>query len=505
MSRLFLLLFLMRDNVGQAQQQCLVTKEHILQSESWLESSVSPGLGGGVFDNDVVGDIISSLSTYFGDHIDWDALDGFSMAKVYDTKNIKMESHKIADDIKTDIEYHSRPPLEEFSFERVFLAPLSVQNEWNSAIARGSAGALIATDQTNIFFNGGNLTVREIEGETAEGLDMLIFLSKLEEDLDDTFYKTIPITLQYQRQKILFSLNMISSQVACLYDALEQRNSTVSGVFIKNVDKKKFVLFVSEFLGTVEKLLTSEKTIWLVQESYKTLKAKVKSYDYNPLFAEMYLMMMKAREVLLKIDVEAEIENLNEIHYSIAQSVWKLKTGQWPEMAKFVDNFFRKTYGSREFWVRLDKIYHAAVDGWKRLYEERQKEFEIAFGNEIIPFFKNLKNTMERVAAGDKNLIYKMMEKFEFDLENQIHQVNSFLSRNFLACWTRLHGLEHYDQLAEEISQCPDVQKLRELVFADWPQEEIFPPSFNKLAAKLHKTVLLVVSALFGSCENWIE
>ena len=69
------------------------------------------------------------------------------------------------------------------------------------------------------------------------------------------------------------------------------------------------------------------------------------------------------------------------------------------------------------------------MDGWKRLYEERQKEFEIAFGNEIIPFFKNLKNTMERVAAGDKNLIYKMMEKFEFDLENQIHQVNSFLSR----------------------------------------------------------------------------
>ena len=64
-------------------------------------------------------------------------------------------------------------------------------------------------------------------------------------------------------------------------------------------------------------------------------------------------MMMKAREVLLKIDVEAEIENLNEIHYTIAQSVWKLKTGQWPEMAKFVDNFFRKTYGSREFWVRL--------------------------------------------------------------------------------------------------------------------------------------------------------
>ena len=130
-----------------------------------LEASVPPGLSGGVFDNDVVGDIISSLSTYFGDHIDWDALHGLSMAKVYDSKNIKMASHEIADDIKTDIEYHSKPPVEEFSFERVFLAPLSVQNEWNSAIARGSAGALITADQTNIFFNGGNLTIKEIEGE----------------------------------------------------------------------------------------------------------------------------------------------------------------------------------------------------------------------------------------------------------------------------------------------------------------------------------------------------
>ena len=69
---------------------------------------------------------------------------------------------------------------------------------------------------------------------------------------------------------------------------------------------------------------------------------------------------MKVRELLLKIDIEAEIELLNEIHYTIAKSVWKLKTGQWPEMAKFVDNFFRNTYGAREFWVRLgtstDKI-----------------------------------------------------------------------------------------------------------------------------------------------------
>ena len=83
--------------------------------------------------------------------------------------------------------------------------------------------------------------------------------------------------------------------------------------------------------------------------------AEPKFFSVDP-----YLSFMKVRELLLKIDIEAEIELLNEIHYTIAKSVWKLKTGQWPEMAKFVDNFFRNTYGAREFWVRLgtstDKI-----------------------------------------------------------------------------------------------------------------------------------------------------
>ena len=191
---------------------------------------------------------------------------------------------------------------------------------------------------------------------SVEHLEMIIALTKLEEGLDDTFFKTIPLTLQYQRQQILFYLKMVSSQVSCLYDALEQRNSTMARLFTKNVEKKRFVLFLTEFLETLEKLVSSEKTIWVLQKSYTTLKSKVKSYDYNPLFAEMYLMFMKAREILLKIDIEAEIEHLHEIHYSITKSIWKLKTGQWPEMAKFVDNFFRKTYGSRDFWIRLGKF-----------------------------------------------------------------------------------------------------------------------------------------------------
>ena len=65
----------------------------------------------------------------------------------------------------------------------------------------------------------------------------------------------------------------------------------------------------------------------------------------------------------------------------------------------------------------------------KSQYDERQNEFEEDLLNEIIPFLKELKNTLDRVAEGDKNLILDMMDKFECDLEDQLKQVNSLLSR----------------------------------------------------------------------------
>ena len=191
-------------------------------------------------------------------------------------------------------------------------------------------------------------------------MEVMMALSELEHDLDNAIYKTLPMALQYQRQQIVTYLQIFSSQVGCLYDAFEARNSSASRIFIENVERKKFVVFMTEFIETLQKLVRSEKTVWMVQMTYKIAKSKIKSYDYNSLFAELYLSFMKVRELLLKIDIEAEIELLNEIHYTIAKSVWKLKTGQWPEMAKFVDNFFRNTYGARQFWVRLgtstDKI-----------------------------------------------------------------------------------------------------------------------------------------------------
>ena len=44
--------------------------------------------------------ITEFASLYFGDNIEWDKLEEFNMAELYDTKNIKEESNMIADELK---------------------------------------------------------------------------------------------------------------------------------------------------------------------------------------------------------------------------------------------------------------------------------------------------------------------------------------------------------------------------------------------------------------------
>ena len=56
------------------------------------------------------------------------------------------------------------------------------------------------------------------------------------------------------------------------------------------------------------------------------------------------------------------------------------------------------------------------------MYIERQREFEIVFRDEIIPFFRGLKMTFERISEGDKELIDNIFESIDFD----VREFNNF-------------------------------------------------------------------------------
>ena len=74
-------------------------------------------------------------------------------------------------------------------------------------------------------------------------------------------------------------------------------------------------------------------------------------------------------------------------------------------------------------------------------------------------------------------------------------------TRNFLSCLTRLHGKPDYDEMKNLVTEYPDVEYFSTLIFSNWPAAEIFPPSFDEFAQKLHRTFWLIVSSVFGSCQ----
>merc|ERR1712227_1149493 len=138
--RYFLLLTLVRGSVGQ---KCMVTKEDIAMSEQMMEGAMA----GRLMEDEMVNEVFQNFRVYFGDHIDWEKLHEFNMPELYELKDIKGESNKIADEIKKEIELHSTPPIEKFRFERIFRAPLDVQSSWNEQIARYSPYVVVPLDQ----------------------------------------------------------------------------------------------------------------------------------------------------------------------------------------------------------------------------------------------------------------------------------------------------------------------------------------------------------------------
>ena len=65
----------------------------------------------------------------------------------------------------------------------------------------------------------------------------------------------------------------------------------------------------------------------------------------------------------------------------------------------------------------------------RSMYFQRQKDFEIALRDEIIPFFKSLKMTLNRIAEGDKKLIDNIFDAMDFDVLALSRQLTAMMDR----------------------------------------------------------------------------
>jgi len=448
---------------------------------------------------------------YFGDHIEWERLESFSIAAEVTKEDwLTKNAAFLHAEFLQDVARLSKETIPPFEYDPPFRAFFSVNNRWVSKVALASATSVHTVDQLNIFLNGGMITADGGEHwkyREKKELDIIRGLSKQYEAAQGFINDTLKQKEEMKAMAIMVLEMQTEQAVGCFYNELTKNKGTIYKTFIENVPKKKFVKFTTEMIEELKKLLKSEKTEKILTKWTVVIMNKLKTIDTEKLTSESYLVFLRARSLVLGVDLEKVFEDLDEVYATFWRGVWKTYTGQWPAMVEFISNFYKHTIVSKEFWVRVDTLYHDQVQLIKRFYQERQKSLESNMTDDILPFFRSLLKFMVQMREGKKTFIDDYISELEkVDINKMLSDIATplaqVLSRHFLSCYTALHGKPDFDLVASAAEDNPLGKAIKELVFTNWPKEEILPKGFDDFVQKLADGIWLIVTSVLGSCTD---
>ena len=114
---------------------------------------------------------------------------------------------------------------------------------------------------------------------------------------------------------------------------------------------------------------------------------------------------------------------------------------------------------------------------------------------------------MVQMREGKKTFIDDYISELEkTDLKKILSKISTILaqvlSRHFLSCFTVLHGKPDFDLVVSAAEDNPLGKAIKELVFSDWPKEEILPKGFDEFVQKLVDGIWLIITSVLGSCTD---
>merc|ERR1711971_932559 len=337
------------------------------------------------------------LQQFFGDHVDWTSLESF---KISDTK-LKTElvetTNEEFDHFLEWVEEKSQPPVEPYNHVQFFRAPDNVNDLWTSEVSLASDQVVHGIDKANMILNGGvfstethrfwqyssTMEKRQLEllkqlsemVNKASGLEMIIpeFLSmSRNEGFQKSFMEELDTTLHHQ--------------VACLYPALAARNLTFFNTIMRVVPEEELVEFVKDIATETFKAINSLEAEFNLRSVIDAVKKAFNKIDFDRSTSKYFLSFLKARALVLGIDVHEIFTRLDRLTFQLGQGWWKLSHGKWPEMIQFITNLVTKTIKLDRFWHRLDEVYLEVVASFKLKYEERERVLEEVARNQLKPF-----------------------------------------------------------------------------------------------------------------------
>jgi len=443
----------------------------------------------------------------FGDQIEWEKLESYSIAaKVED--NLEKMASSLHDSFLAWVERGSKKPIKPFRDDQFFILRIikhlsldmikHVNNLWVSEVALASIEFMLRADLFNIVVNGGILFTEEGEHIYYKEIRLLRDISSLYE----TTYGYINDTLKKKdeiKAMALMTLELdIHPALACFYDQLAEKKSTVYQTLAHNIPREKFLKYADRFLDELKKVLKSEKAEQQVTQWLNGINNKIKTIDTDKITSDTYLVFLRARSLVLGFDIEKVLEDINNVYSSISKGLWLTKTGQWPAMVEFISNFYKHTFSSKTFWQRVDALYQEQLQIFKRFYGDRKKSLESNINDEILPFFRALLDFMVQLRDGKKTFVDDYMadlEKADLNeiLPGYLNSLASILSRQFLSC-SPVYRKPDIDLLTAAVEENSLVKAIKDLVFVDWPKDKILPKGFEEFVQKLADGILPTVS-----------
>merc|ERR1711974_333868 len=255
-----------------------------------------------------------------------------------------------------------------------------------------------------------------------------------------------------------------------------------------------FKNYMGNISQSVIKVLGSEETNEMVQLIYDLTKSEIKSINYNSLQPALYSIILQLKTVLLKPNFKELGKTLFQTQNFIEKSMWKFKTGRWPEMEAFVDNFGSNATLSEQF-IRdvkemLDKLDMENVE------------------NIVHPIVEKIASFMERIANGDEDWIRQLFRNIrasEWDktVAGYITATAAKLSSGNLA--TLASRLPSYDDIKTAIINNAFFQSIESLLFQDWPQDEIYPASIEDFVRRIYDTRFPIFNAFFSATKEGLN
>jgi hypothetical protein len=438
----------------------------------------------------------------YGDYISWDKLREVNLTSI--AKDARRASTRFHDGFLEDVKRRSTPPIEKFCFTPIFRSPDDVNDLWVPEIAIASSHIVRGLDQVNFFLNGGVLSEKIINDRyrNREAIMVLEMLSRV-------YHELVKVARTFDKQPLIdFLQNEFPAD--CVYDLLAEKSKDISifNMFLNHVSKEQFKDYTSRFSDAAVVLLKSAHTEADVKQLVSIVIAQLNKVDTDSLTLDIYRALLNARSLVLKVDVKKVFSNLNELMQTMQYGLWKMYTGQWPEMVEFVSNFYLHTFGSDRFWWKLDRVYHDILDWIEAYYQKRQQRMEDALKEGLLPFLGEVLNIMEHISRGESEVV-KMIMDYVKDLgldaliQKYMPKLAELVSREFLSCYTELWGKPDFEMMKKIIAgwDNPVVRMIKDVVAGDWPTFTL-PAGLGGFAEKVQDAILLIFTSCLGTCRD---